>query len=219
MSKKNDSFNWNSSVICKGCKTHHALDFLRSLAILNCQGDPVTFPEGNFSIIHVRCPNDGEIYEYKQNELYHPTDKEVPKGLEKRVGFNWDGEILCKECNYIHRFADYGNLEWRAYCFEFPKGNLASVNIPCLKNLKAKHEYAMNEILMPRNNLNSSEERITKIESRLAKLEERLSALDTKTAELPEKEGIKLLKDEIKEDFTSFLADALKQKGGERYVG
>ena len=54
---------------------------------------------------------------------------------------------------------------------------------------------------------------------RIVEIENRLTKLETKTVELPEKDGITQLKAEMKGNFTGFLADALKQKGDDRYVG
>lgn len=47
--------------------------------------------------------------------------------------------------------------------------------------------------------------------TRIIEIENRLAKLEVKTSELPEKDGMKQLKDAIKNDFTGFLADALKQ--------
>jgi hypothetical protein len=45
--------------------------------------------------------------------------------------------------------------------------------------------------------------------TRIIEIENRLTKLETKTAELPDKEGIK----QLKEDFAGFLANALKASG------
>jgi len=53
----------------------------------------------------------------------------------------------------------------------------------------------------------------------ISKIEKRLSNLENKTAELPEKDGIKQLTDELKENFSEFLADFLSKQNKQEPEG
>src|SRR5208282_1163417 len=110
--------------------------------------------------------------------------------------------VRCKGCNGLHRFKYMEQVS-------FPKRDFSIIDVVCSESGEW-YRYTLRELIIyPKSNTKPDLE----IENRLAKLELRIQALENKTAELPEKDGIKELKKEIKDEFTGFLADAsVKQK-------
>ena len=52
------------AIICKGCHTIHVFDDPE----MRMSG-PVQFPNGDFSVYKVICPNDEQYYEYAQKDV------------------------------------------------------------------------------------------------------------------------------------------------------
>ena len=129
-----------------------------------------------------------------------------PEPRPKLPRLREDSGITCKGCGEIHWFEGYGegcntptrhpNHEFQVLCTskkEWFTYDLSSDEI--IERNFSPVAYASNEVLLAR---------IKNIEDQLAKLE-------LKTAELPERDGIKQLRNDIKTDYSAFLADMLSK--------
>jgi len=133
-------------------------------------------------------------------------DKGTPKEVAPsyRLREIWAEGVVCKHCGRPHWITGQGNdnvpvKNWLDERFE----------VWCRED-GSWHEHGDEDIIekeisAPTTTIDS------KILMRIVEIENRVTKLEGKISELPEKDGIKQLKDEMKNDFTGFLADALKK--------